>query len=106
MTTHGLIQSHCTSTRVISNSPGVPARTRVLVIGALVSWALFVQMTASSSAFAQPISCTGFIHAYPPVDHAIGNAGGDPYAFHVFNREEELAEAKRAHDACAVAPAQ
>jgi hypothetical protein len=26
-----------------------------------------------------------------PHDAALGNAGGDPYAFYVFNREEELA---------------
>jgi hypothetical protein len=26
-----------------------------------------------------------------PHDAALGNSGGDPYAFYVFNREEELA---------------
>ena len=42
---------------------------------------------------------------HSPLDGALGNAGGDPYAYHVFNREEALKVAKQAADACSSAAA-
>jgi hypothetical protein len=37
------------------------------------------------------------------LDAALGNGGGDPHGYYVFNRDNDLAAAKLAHEACSSA---
>jgi hypothetical protein len=45
-------------------------------------------------------SCARLFALYPPMDEALGNTGGDPFAYHVFNREAELAAMRASSEAC------
>lgn len=44
---------------------------------------------------------SGCISLALPADSSVGNAGGDPYAFHEFTREETLAAMRRDAVRCA-----
>jgi hypothetical protein len=46
------------------------------------------------------MTCGQLFATYPPEDAALGNLGGDPFAYHVFNRDAELSELRQSSDAC------
>jgi hypothetical protein len=56
----------------------------------------------------EPVPARGAVAAGPsgclglalPVDASVGNAGGDPYAFYEFTREDALAAMRRAAERC------
>jgi hypothetical protein len=61
-------------------------------------------LTAASAAFATvtpaQMTCGQLFATYPPEDEALGNLGGDPFAYHVFNRDAELSELRQSSDTC------
>ena len=77
-----------------------PASVVVLLgLGLLVGvGAVFAPNRAGPEAGLNPAAISGSFTASPclPHDAALGNEGGDPYAFYVFNREEELARHRAA----------
>ena len=47
-----------------------------------------------------PTGCSQLFAAYPPIDEALGNTDGDPFAYLVFNREPDLATMREASERC------
>lgn len=58
-----------------------------------------VTASQETGALAQK-SCARLFALYPPVDEALGNIAGDPFAYHEFNREAELAAMRAASEDC------
>jgi hypothetical protein len=104
----GWVRLACLDYRAIERS-GAAKEAELVICPPITAAAIAAESrelnpTANTVVAARPSpssSCTGLAHEHPPHDAVIGNEGGDPYGFYVFNRDESLKQANREAEICA-----